>query len=41
MECPYCKKKYSNIIRHLENHGCTHKEAERMIQRYKENGDQW
>jgi len=41
MKCPYCKKEYSNIIGHLINHGCTPEEAERMIDRYKENGDQW
>lgn len=31
LQCPICKNKYSNITRHLLNHGYTVEEVERMM----------
>jgi hypothetical protein len=31
MKCPICKNNYSNITRHLKNHGYTVDEADRMM----------
>lgn len=39
MQCPYCKNNYISyavLESHLEWHGCTSEEAQRMIERIKQ-----